>query len=294
MEQSASIQPSIGTVNTQGGAVFGDMKAGRDITIYNITQIRHECQSVLDDEHHLQHLPEDITNQLSVLEATAALTEEFARDLQISTGESDSNIREAASECQTALQELKGIVALIKALGNVQKLPQTRRAALLKDLAELRGRIMSIHSSLSRLSSNRVREDFDHILSEYVSDQRNRPEPSFTSFYTAESTPYAERKMWSQIRAELQERGITGEVFVQNFPTIAIYLEQTILGAYGDPRNSTSNAAIAGAVADNVVNTISTDNVTQSVPWWEEVRDPWAPLVLTLGMHAVELTEAIC
>jgi len=198
-------------VESGGGAVFqGNITAGRDITINQITEIRQITErltilySGVDDK---------LLGDLEALSGIAEFTEDFARELNASVYASDPLLERVSRECASILMELKKLDQSLRHDENGENVPT---ASLKEAVLEIRTRLMSLQTHLSNVSSRKITKDYEAIkeaITDFMKDHQSSDDvSSIRSFFTAPEIPYVEQQIWQEIVKTLQARFSTGYV----------------------------------------------------------------------------------
>ncbi|KAI4619989.1 hypothetical protein J4E83_005223 [Alternaria metachromatica] len=154
------MDPPDRTVDSGGGAVFqGDITAGRDITINQITEIRQVAEHLSSrcNETNNSH---KLLGSLEALSVFAKYTEDYANTLDTSVLSSDLHFGRVSEECASILRELKLLVETLEQgeLGGYEPSPSFGENVL-----DLRSRLTSLQSHLNIVSNRKAQKDYSTI-----------------------------------------------------------------------------------------------------------------------------------
>ena len=251
------MDPPDRTVDSGGGAVFrGDITAGRDITLNQITEIRQVTER-LSSHCSGANTSDKLLGSLEALSEFAKYTEDYAKTLDISVFSSDSHFGRVSEECASILGQLK---ILVESLEQGENEGYELSASLNEDVLDLRSRLTSLQSHLNIVSNRKTQKHYETIkktLTQLMSSLKSKDKafsirsfvmaPSIRSFPTAPSThsfvtapsirsfdtalenPYVERQVWLEIERSLRAVGFTTEFVGKNRDLIVASLEDVFL-----------------------------------------------------------------
>jgi len=251
------MDPPDRTVDSGGGAVFrGDITAGRDITLNQITEIRQVTER-LSSHCSGANTSDKLLGSLEALSEFAKYTEDYAKTLDISVFSSDSHFGRVSEECASILGQLK---ILVESLEQGENEGYELSASLNEDVLDLRSRLTSLQSHLNIVSNRKTQKHYETIkktLTQLMSSLKSKDKafsirsfvmaPSIRSFPTAPSThsfvtapsirsfdtalenPYVERQVWLEIERSLRAVGFTTEFVGNNRDLIVASLQDVFL-----------------------------------------------------------------
>lgn len=242
------MDPPDRTVDSGGGAIFqGDITAGRDITINQITEIRQVTER-LSSRYSEANSSDKLLGSLESLSAFAKYTENYAKTLDTSVFSSDLHFGRVSQECASILRELKLLVEFLEQ-GEIGRYGPS--ASLSEDVADLRSRLTSLQSHLNVVSNRKTQKDYESIkntLAQLVENLKSSDKafsirsfvtapsirsfpaaPSIRSFVTAPEIPDDEQQVWLDIERSLRAAGFTTEFVGSNRNLIVAVLEDAFL-----------------------------------------------------------------
>ena len=216
------------TVDSGGGAVFqGDITAGRDITINQITEIRQVTER-LSSRCSEANTSDKLLGSVQALSAVAEFTEDYARELNVSVFSSGSLLEWVSRECASILSELK---QLENSLERDKDGNYVFTTLFSEDVVDTRSRLMSLQMHLSNVNSRKTAKDFEAIkeaVTQLMNSHQNSDDASsIRSFFTASSVPYVERQIWQEIQKALRSR-FTTEYVRDNYALIVASVEELV------------------------------------------------------------------
>ncbi|KAI4942845.1 hypothetical protein J4E91_009765 [Alternaria rosae] len=251
------MDPPDQTVDSGGGAIFqGDITAGRDITINQITEIRQVSER-LSSRYSEADNSDKLLGSLEALSAFAKYTEDYAKMLDTSVFSSDLHFGRVSQECASILRELKVLVEPLEQgeLGRYELC-----ASLSDNVIDLRSRLTSLQSHLNVVSNRKTAKDYETIketLTQLVNSHNSTDKafsirsfvtapsirsfpaaPSIRSFVTASSIrsfvttpeiPDVEQQVWLDIERSLRAVGFTTDFVGKNRDLIVASLEDVFL-----------------------------------------------------------------
>ena len=146
--------------------------------------------------------------------------------------------------CKEILEDLEAIVTKYESLGTQQKRTWDRMRWHSNDIGELRARITSHVSMLTAFLSTsqaRVEQKLELLLREF---KRGNKEGSAISDLTVDTVASEQGMQWKQIRHELEDNGITVEMFNANKDFIFGWILQALMnGAFqeDEPEDDTDS-----------------------------------------------------
>jgi len=205
------MDPPDRTVDSGGGAVFqGDITAGRDITINQITEIRQVTERL---SSRCSGADNKLRADLQDLSGAAEFTDNFARELNASVYASDPFLERVSRECASILGELK---QLEQSLEQDKNGTNVSTASLSETVGEIRSRLISLQTHLNNVSNRKIAKDYEAIkeaITELMKDHQSSDDvSSIRSFFTAPEIPYVEQQIWQEIVKTLQARFSTDYV----------------------------------------------------------------------------------
>ena len=214
------------TVDSGGGAVFhGDITAGRDITINQITEIRQVTERL---SIRCGKADNKLLGSLEALLGAAEFTEEYAKELNSSVFSGDPFLERVSRECASILGELR---QLESSLVQDQSGGYVFTASISEDIIDIRSRLMSLQMHLSNFNSRKTAKDFEAIkaaVAQLVNDHEDSDDAStIRSFFTASEIPYVERQIWQEIERALRER-FTIEYVRDHYALIVASVEELV------------------------------------------------------------------
>ena len=251
------MDPPDRTVDSGGGAVFqGDITAGRDITINQITEIRQVTER-LSSRCSEANTSNKLLVSLEALSELAKYTEDYAKTLDTSVFSSDLHFGRVSEECASILGELK---LLIHSLEKGEIEGYELSASLNENVVDLRSRLTSLQSHLNIVSNRKIQKDYKSIketLTQLVNSLTSTDKafsirsfvtapsvrsfpaapsirsfvtaPSIRSFVTAPEIPDDEQQVWLEIERSLRAAGFTTEFVGNNRHLIEAVLEDAFL-----------------------------------------------------------------
>ena len=260
------MDPPDRTVDSGGGAVFqGDITAGRDITINQITEIRQVAEH-LSSRCNKANNSHKLLGSLEALSVFAKYTEDYANTLDTSVFSSDLHFGRVSEECGSILGELK---LLVESLEQGEFRGYELSPSFGENVLDLRSRLTSLQSHLNVVSNRKTQKDYETIketLNQLMNSLQNTdkafsihsfvtapsirsfPEapsirsfvttssigsfvtaPSIRSFATAPQIADGEQQVWLEIERSLRAAGFTTEFVRNNRHLIVAVLEDTFL-----------------------------------------------------------------
>ena len=319
----ARMNPPDRTVDSGGGAVFhGDITAGRDITINQITEIKQVTER-LSSRCSRADASEKFLGSLEALSGAAEFVEEYAEELNASFFSNDPLLERVSRECASILRELK---QLETSLAQDENGNYVITASFSEDVVDIRSRLMSLQMHLSNVNSRQTAKDFRVIkeaVTQLMNDHQSSDDASsIRSFFTASSIPYVERQIWQEIEKALRVR-FTAEYVRDHYALIVASVEELVfentspwISEGAKPKNAPSEALnttrtgttlrlsetynlcididsedrlleVAGKANDDAsMHTLYEDieAVRSGVDWPRSVEDGTGECLLTLGM----------
>jgi len=262
------MNPPDRTVDSGGGAVFhGDITAGRDITINQITEIKQVTER-LSSRCSRADASEKFLGSLEALSGAAEFVEEYAEELNASFFSNDPLLERVSRECASILRELKQLETSLAQDGNGN---YVITASFSEDVVDIRSRLMSLQMHLSNVNSRQTAKDFRVIkeaVTQLMNDHQSSDDASsIRSFFTASSIPYVERQIWQEIEKALRVR-FTAEYVRDHYALIVASVEELVFEntppwiteqALGDPPSealyttSTGTASRSSESSDDII-----------------------------------------
>jgi len=150
------MNPPDRTVDSGGGAVFhGDITAGRDITINQITEIKQVTER-LSSRCSRADASEKFLGSLEALSGAAEFVEEYAEELNASFFSNDPLLERVSRECASILRELK---QLETSLAQDENGNYVITASFSEDVVDIRSRLMSLQMHLSNVNSRQTAKE---------------------------------------------------------------------------------------------------------------------------------------
>jgi len=251
------MDPPDRTVDSGGGAVFqGDITAGRDITINQITEIRQVAEH-LSSRCNKANNSHKLLGSLEALSVFAKYTEDYANTLDTSVFSSDLHFGRVSEECGSILGELK---LLVESLEQGEFRGYELSPSFGENVLDLRSRLTSLQSHLNVVSNRKTQKDYETIketLNQLMNSLQNTDKafsihsfvtapsirsfpgapsirsfvtaPSIRSFATAPQIADGEQQVWLEIERSLRAAGFTTEFVRNNRHLIVAVLEDTFL-----------------------------------------------------------------
>lgn len=173
----------------------------------------------------------NISQELQSLHAVLKECEEAFTGSTIPPPRAD-RLETIISGCQGVLEHLDGITCKYGSLGKQSKRTWDRMRWHSEDIGEIRSRLTSHISMLTAFLSTsqaRVEQKLDELLREF---REGRMEGSVISTLTVDSLSIDERAQWRTVRKELEEHGITLDMFSANTDFIVRWFADAV--ANGD------------------------------------------------------------
>lgn len=305
------MEPPPQVINSGGGAVFqGNVTAGRDITIHNITEIRQVTER-LSTRCSTADASEKLLGSLEVLNGAAEFVEDYAKELNASILSGDPQLERVSRECASILDELKRLEDSIENDGNGG---YVFTSSLNEDVMDVRSRLMGLQLHLSNINSRKTAKDFDTIkeaVTYLMSNQSGVDDASsIRSFYTASSIPHVERQMWREVEKALRAR-FPAEFVRDNYALIVASVEELVFenttswiperatllskvsstAATSPPPSDQSNISLGGTIVDTGETTLNDET-----PWMrpDGGEDPHRTLVLSYVESHPDRSEKWC
>ncbi|KAI4638543.1 hypothetical protein J4E93_010098 [Alternaria ventricosa] len=249
------MDPTDRNVDSGGGAVFqGNITAGRDITINQITEIRQATER-LSIRYSGADASDRFLGSLEALSGAAEFTEDYAKELSSSVFASDPLLENVSRECASILNELK---QLETSLGQDENGQNAITASFNEIVMDIRSRLMSLQMHISNVNSRKTAKDFEAIK-EAVAQLMESHKPSddassIRSFFTASSIPYVERQIWQEIEKALRAQ-FTAEYVRDHYALIVASVEELVF-------EDTPSWVAKEAKPENPPPEASTDSIT--------------------------------
>ncbi|KAJ5166727.1 uncharacterized protein N7482_005508 [Penicillium canariense] len=252
----AAPEPSTSITYTQGGAVFKDISANRDIIINHISEIRPLADelnaSFFGSSDVFKSVQEELSLLISLLVVTTRRYHEFNLD--------DENLIELGNElqkCNQTLKELHDLKQYYDDLPSRSKIPWERMKLGASPLVEIRARIAASRQIITVLNTDMIassQANVERLLKKFIQEQQNElTEGSVISSLSSGSLSLDDKETWRRIRKELQGVGMTPEAFDKNRAFILDTLAETFIERHtvedidGDGRQSTRGSIFSEA-----------------------------------------------
>ncbi|KAF8857008.1 hypothetical protein BDZ45DRAFT_727083 [Acephala macrosclerotiorum] len=216
---------------------------------YSVGDFIAVCQLAWSVYKSCKEAPESFANiSVEVLSLHAVLkeVEELLADQPLSASKQNS-LATITSGCQDVLRDLQALTKKYESLGSKSKRTWDRMRWGSSDIAELRQRLTSNTMLLTAFMSTIqivVERKLDALIQEY---QDGRRDASVISVATLESLTLDDKRMWREIRKELEGIGISVAAFDANKAFILEWFQKAVetgafeeQGLVGNPNSASS------------------------------------------------------
>ncbi|KAJ5608744.1 hypothetical protein N7528_009311 [Penicillium herquei] len=213
--------------HTQGGAVFQNITASRDININHITQIRPLADEInasfFDSPEIFNNVQNELIGLISAIGIAHTRYPDFLDD------EDFPALGQELKSCRRTLLDLQRLKQRYDDLPSKSKFNWERTEMSFNSLAEMRARISLSRENVTLLTTTMIacsQVNVERQLRKLLEEHSD--EGSVVSSLSSGSLSLSDNEAWEKIRKELQDVGMTPRAFDKNRTFILQFLEQAI------------------------------------------------------------------